>query len=232
MAVAMEAIINCPFWSAPQMARLYVNPLMRYLAERSPTIDRALRRVETGIVDWLWTLTANRPIEKAPAWGAWFGAFLGPKLRKNKHVLRNLEVIFPNEPPARIRTRAKATWAQIGRTLAEYPHMEELSDPGCGRFEVDIKTDLGKLKQAATGHILIGMHQANWNLHGMIGALTGLPVDLVYAEQKDPYFESRIAELPQPDRGGFYPCPRCAAQDDRKVEAGPQRWSVCRSSHR
>lgn len=185
------------------MARLYVNPVLRYLAERSQVINRALRRLETGAIDWLWSITANRGIDKASAVGGWIGAKIGPRLRKNKHVLRNLEVIFPDEKPRQIRARAREVWRQIGRTLAEYPHIESLSDPTSGRFDFVCHADLTALRAATTGYVMVGMHQANWNLHSMVGALADLPIDLIYAEQKDPHLEHRIAAHRNRVQAGF-----------------------------
>lgn len=187
----------------PAMARLYVNPAMRYLAERNELANLGLRRLETAAIDWLWSTTANRSVQQASDAGGKLGALIGPRLRKNKHVLRNLEVIFPQDTPKVIRARAKGVWRQIGRTLAEYPHIQKLTDPAQDHFEFVNHTNLADLSSPNVGHILVGMHQANWNLHGMAGSLADIPLDLIYAEQKDPHLERRIAAHRVWIRAGF-----------------------------
>jgi len=177
------------------MARLYLNQTIRSLAERYPAVDRALRRIESTAVDQLWRATRRRPIEQASSLGGHIAALLGPRMRKHKHVLRNLEIVFPEKSPKEIRALARAVWRQIGNTLAEYPHMDTICGTNGGPPRVELINHVPP-ERFAPGHpgmVMVAMHQANWNLAAMAGKLGDFPLDVVFAEQKDGRFEHMIA---------------------------------------
>lgn len=177
------------------MARLYLNETIRDLAERYPTVDGALRRMELTAVDRLWKATQRRPIDQASSFGGHVAALLGPRMRKHKHVLRNLEIVFPNKSPKEIRALARAVWRQIGQTLAEYPHMDTIcgTDGSTPRVELINHIAPERFASGQPGMVMVAMHQANWNLTAMAGKLGQFPLDVVFAEQKDGRFEHMIA---------------------------------------
>ena len=129
---------------------------------------------------------------------------IGPRLRKHKHIMRNLEIAFPDKESRWIRRQARDVWRELGRVLAEYPHMRtlaaETADP---RIEVCAEFDLDLLRSAKTGFVIVGMHQANWNVGALAGAVAGFPLDVVFAEQKNARFEAMMA-----GQRDFAPCCR------------------------
>ncbi|MCB2009727.1 MAG: hypothetical protein KDF64_03835 [Geminicoccaceae bacterium] len=176
------------------MARLYFHRTFKRHIDRFPAIDRTLRHAEKAIIGVLWAAARMVTVERASDLGAAFGGWIGPRLRKNKHVLRNLEIVFPERDPDWIAATAMSTWRQIGRTLAEYPHIDELCRlDDKKRVELTFEGPPEEIRDTPLGLVFLAMHQANWNLPAMAGALGGFPLDVIYAEQKDPGLEAMIA---------------------------------------
>ena len=177
------------------MARLYLHPWLKGLVRSNAGADRALRAIEVAIVGAVWAAARRVSVERASDLGAVFGGFVGPRLRKHRHVLHNLEIAFPERDRAWIRATARDSWRQIGRVLAEYPHIDALCRTGEGaRVTLDSEVPLERFRQQSLGHVFLAMHQANWNLPALAGALGGFPLDVVYAEQKHGPFEKMIAD--------------------------------------
>ena len=174
------------------MARFYFNPALRHLAGRSARVDGGLRRVEKGLLRLVWGATSGLGLERASALGAALGGLFGPRSRKYRHARESLMRAFPERDPAWIEARARGVWRQIGRVLAEYPHIGELADPMNGRIRFESAVDMDEVRRSPVGWVFLAMHQANWNLPGVAGALAGFPLDVVYRAQPDPELEAMV----------------------------------------
>ncbi|MEZ5837958.1 MAG: lysophospholipid acyltransferase family protein [Geminicoccaceae bacterium] len=176
------------------MARLYIHPKFKDLADRYRFVDLGLRLVEMATIRTLWLVSRAIGIDRASDLGAVFGGVVGRRLRKNKHVMRNLKIVFPDRDQGWIEETAHKTWRQIGRVLAEYPHIDELCRMGEGaRVTLVSEGPLEDIRNAPVGMVFLAMHQANWNLPALAGALGNFPLDVIFAEQKHSAFEAMIA---------------------------------------
>lgn len=176
------------------MARLYLNPRVRELIERSRLVDEALRAVEAGLVGMVMGATARLPLERASDLGERIGRAVGPRMRKHRHVLQNLAILFPQADRQWIDETAGAVWGQIGRTLAEYAHLPEICGVnGPPRIELSAQFDLEPLRRGRQSMIFAGMHQANWNVPGAAGNVGGFPLSVVFARQRNTRLERRVA---------------------------------------
>ncbi|MCB1885882.1 MAG: hypothetical protein KDG89_18185 [Geminicoccaceae bacterium] len=194
------------------MARFYFNPALRHLAGRSARVDGGLRRVEKGLLRLVWGATSGLGLERASALGAALGGLFGPRSRKYRHARESLMRAFPERDPAWIEARARGVWRQIGRVLAEYPHIGELADPMNGRIRFESAVDMDEVRRSPVGWVFLAMHQANWNLPGVAGALAGFPLDVVYRAQPDPELEAMVEGYRNLMPCGFIP-----------VDGGPRR---------
>ncbi|MGH6942891.1 MAG: lysophospholipid acyltransferase family protein, partial [Geminicoccaceae bacterium] len=141
----------------------------------------------------LWGASEMVSVERASALGDWVGRRIGPRLRKHRHVVRNLSIVFPERDAAWIERTARASWGQIGRVLAEYPHLAALCATGPDRrIELCAHFDLEPLRRGTRPAILVAMHQANWNLPALTGVLGALPFTGVFGRQQNPLIEERI----------------------------------------
>ena len=185
------------------MARIVIHKSLGALADRVPLVDSMLRGVERGFVGLIWATTRALPLEAASAAGGRIGAVAGPRLRKHKHVLRNLRILYPDREPAFIEATALAIWRQIGRVLAEYPHLPTIFKEG--RVELETRFDLDELRRSRTGWVFCALHQANWNLHAMGGALGGFPLSVLYLPGHNPGLERMIGRWRNAMPCGFIP---------------------------
>jgi KDO2-lipid IV(A) lauroyltransferase len=161
---------------------------------RSTALDRTLRNLDAGLIGLVLRATRHLSVEHASELGNRIGRAAGPRIRKHQHVLANLTIAFPDAPASWISETAVSIWGQIGRTMAEYPHLPRLSGPELGqRFELVNHLGASDLGPGRRGLVFAGAHQANWNLHATVGALTGLPLSVIYAEQANIALEQLIA---------------------------------------
>ena len=67
------------------------------------------------------------PRKTASNFGGWIGRTLGPKLRSNKKALKNLLMAMPDLDSNRTNEILSGMWENLGRVIAEYPHLEAFS---------------------------------------------------------------------------------------------------------
>ncbi len=175
------------------MARLFVPRRLRREMTPDSSSGRTLLRIEALVIEALWSACAGLPIERASDLGDLLGRRIGPCTRKQRHVLENFRIAFPERDDAWLRRTARSMWGQIGRVLAEYPHLSTISGPRLReRIELVMRFDPALLRRPP-GLIFLAPHQANWNLPATTGALCGVPMHVVYAEQSNPFLEAGIA---------------------------------------
>jgi len=153
-----------------------------------------LRAVAIGGVGAVLALTRRLSSETASELGGALVARIGPRTRQHELVERNLALAFPDRDAGWVRATARAVWRHDGRTLGKYPHLPRITGPEMReRFEFRCTFPLPEVTRGGRGFVLVGMHQANWKLHAVAGAPGGFPLHEVYAEQKNPALEARIA---------------------------------------
>src|ERR1017187_4150289 len=64
-------------------------------------------------------------IDRASAIGGWIGRNLVGRTYLSRRPLRNLRASFPEFSEAEIRAVLKAMWDNLGRVMAEYPHLDK-----------------------------------------------------------------------------------------------------------
>ncbi|MEX0759386.1 MAG: lauroyl acyltransferase [Tistlia sp.] len=163
------------------------------------------------------------PLDRASALGGWLGRSVGPRLALSKRAYRNLELVFPEMPQARRREIVRAMWDNLGRTAAEYPHLDRISDPAEGRVEI-LGAELVK-GPAAEGRpvIVAGMHQANFEVSVVTAGAQGIPMVGISRGANNPLVQ-KVAERMR----GVTPGKRVpkGAQGARALMAELQKGSV------
>ncbi len=161
------------------------------LAERiapSQTVERALWAVEGGLAAFIWRMTAALPVERASEMGARLGCALGPKLRKHKHVRANLAVAFADKSEDEREAIARASWANLGRMIAELPHLAALAhDPK--RVWIEDRAGISELLRDRPA-IFVTAHVGNWNLAPVAPTRLGVPLTVIYRKQTNPRLEA------------------------------------------
>jgi Kdo2-lipid IVA lauroyltransferase/acyltransferase len=177
------------------MARSFLSETLQRLTKGSARRAYLLGQVDVAIVRLIWLAAAALPVDRASAFGGRLGRWLGPHLgRRHRQMLDNLAVAFPDRDEAWIRRTATAVWGEIGRVLAEYPHLPAICARGPDpRIELVAHFDLGPLRDGTMPMIFVAPHQANWNLPIATGNLGGFPFSVVFRGQRNRALEAIIA---------------------------------------
>ncbi|MFP4098143.1 MAG: lysophospholipid acyltransferase family protein [Alphaproteobacteria bacterium] len=117
---------------------------------------------ETLALHLLFFIFKSMPMRIASNTGGTIGRFIGPKLGANKKVRRHILKALNTNPQQADRI-AQGMWENLGRVIAEYPHLEEISkNHTTFENEERLLSLIGKNEPQAA--IFIGGHFANWEV--------------------------------------------------------------------
>ena len=125
------------------------------------------------------------PLDIASNAGGAIASFLGPKMGVSKKALRNLQDTMPDRSAAEQQAIIKEMWDNLGRVIAEYPHLAQIGRERVEIINGDVLTPLTKKDQPA---IIFGGHFANWEATGS-AALTQYHLETiaVYRAPNNPW---------------------------------------------
>lgn len=163
---------------------------------RSPLVRWLTRHVayplEAALV-WLCSTGFRAlPVERASGLGARIGRALGPRLPSHRTARRNLEHAFPEKSAAEIDRILAGMWDNLGRVIAEYPHLDTLAETHCelaGREHVEALRDDGR------AGILVSGHLANWEVPCVLSRRHGLELAMVYRAPNNPMVGRMLVDL-------------------------------------
>ncbi len=143
-----------------------------------------------AVMGWFGAL----PVETASRRGGILARRIGPLSGAHKTAAQNLAFAFPEKTPAERQRIMTAMWDNIGRTLAEYPHLGTLThDPG--RVLIHDPQDAARqLAEDGIGGLLLGMHAGNWELSAVPGLRAGLTARHFYRAPNNPYIDAMLVK--------------------------------------
>ena len=104
-------------------------------------------------------------LDRASALGGWIGRNVGPSLRSDRTARVNLAAAFPDKPQAERDAIRMAMWDNLGRVVAEYPHLEKFSPRGDDpRILFEFRTELTPEKAKGVALMFLSGHFANWEM--------------------------------------------------------------------
>jgi KDO2-lipid IV(A) lauroyltransferase len=117
-------------------------------------------------------------------------------MRGTKTARHNLERAFPDKSSDEIECIIQDMWDNLGRTIAEYPHLEALGDTSSsGRTELVGRQHLDTLRDDGIGGIVVGAHLGNWEVPSFTSSTLGLEMGLVYRAPNNPYVARLLMRL-------------------------------------
>jgi len=133
-------------------------------------------------------------VDRASDMSGAFMRFLGPKLRAlSTRGEDNLRRVFPDWDEARIREVIEDVWENLGRTAAEYAHLEKLDvvgeDP---RILLEGGEKVIKLVQTHGRAIFVSGHFANWEVTGITAHSLQLRFGVIYRALNNPLIDAFI----------------------------------------
>jgi KDO2-lipid IV(A) lauroyltransferase len=163
---------------------------------RSPLSKWLVRKigypVEAALVHGVNALFRSLPLDRASALGGWIGRTVGPRLSGSRTARRNLTRAFPEKPAAEIEAILLGMWDNLGRTIAEYPHLDRI---GSERVELVGGEHADALRDDGKGGIIVGGHLSNWEVQSVAARKRGLEVAVVYRAPNNPYVADLLVAL-------------------------------------
>jgi KDO2-lipid IV(A) lauroyltransferase len=105
----------------------------------------------------------------------------------------NLRNAYPEKSAAEIETILKQMWDNLGRTVAEYPHLDKISMNGPdARIEVDHVERSDTAMESGKGVLFISGHFANWEVMAAAAAQRGYDGSAVYRPVNNPFVDRWI----------------------------------------
>ena len=185
------------------MSQSFLLPYGKRAVAHQPRLTRALYHGEAALTRSVWTLSERLDVDRASRMGAALLRRIGPRAAKHKHMLANLAVAFPGLGAEARADLARDIWGQIGRVMAEYPHLETI----CGaesRSRMEIVDPHGMQDRAGRRPaVFVSAHTANWELAAALGRIGGFDVDVVYSPQTNPVVHRALQARRRPLGCGF-----------------------------
>lgn len=129
---------------------------------------------EAVVLELAMAIFAMLPVDHASAWGGRIARLIGPHLGISRRALANIARAMPENDAAENRRILLGMWDNLGRSVAEHPHLAQICDGVSGR--VEIVNDHVVLDPLTSGRpaLLFGGHFANWEvgpstIHRMMG---------------------------------------------------------------
>ena len=109
-------------------------------------------------------------LDNASALGGWIGRTLGPLLRSDRIARANLAASFPDKTEAERDAIRMTMWNNLGRVVAEYPHLGKFSPHGPDA-RIAVQFEDGVTPEKYKGHALMFLsgHFANWEMMPILG---------------------------------------------------------------
>ena len=170
------------------------------MARRRSPFRPILHAVEAGVLHAVFVVARAIPVGAASAIGGWIAHTIGPWLPVSNTGRRNLRRAFPEKSDAEIEAILRGVWDNLGRTVAEYPHLQRLWDydherPGSGRIEVAGVEQFVALRDDGKPAIIFSAHLGNWELLPMAAARHDLPLSVVFRPPNNPHAAELVRRI-------------------------------------
>ncbi len=146
------------------------------------------------------------PLDRASALGGWLARKFGPRAGVSRIARRNLARAFPERSAAEIDAIVYAMWDNLGRVVAEYPHLGDFDVYGPdGRVEVIGREHVDRLRDDGIGGIFVSAHLGNWEIASLGATQNGVPLIHIYRSANNPHVERILRQLREPIGGQHFP---------------------------
>jgi KDO2-lipid IV(A) lauroyltransferase len=145
---------------------------------------------EAALLLLMMTGFAALPVDVASALGGRIGRLIGPRLGTSRHALRRLAGAMPENSAAENRRILRGMWDNLGRAMAEQPHLAQICDAASGRVEIVNGGAIAELLASGRPALLFGGHFANWEVGpSTIHRLMGASLLSVYRAANNPWVD-------------------------------------------
>jgi len=131
-------------------------------------------------------------LDAASALGGFIGRNIFARTRVTQRARENLTHAFPEKSSIQIDTILRDMWDNLGRTVAEYAHLDKFELYGADP-RIMIKNVEVAEKMRGKPVLMLSGHFANWEVMGVAAARFGLDGAIVYRPPNNPYVDRYIA---------------------------------------
>lgn len=125
------------------------------------------------------------PLDVASGLGGFIFRNLGMLIGATRKARKNLEIAFPGLSKGEQDKILLEMWDNLGRVMAEYPHLETIARK---RTVVENQDIIDQVVANKSGAILVASHLANWEINGAnLYTKCGVPLHLTYRALNNPY---------------------------------------------
>ncbi|HEY7978617.1 MAG TPA: lysophospholipid acyltransferase family protein [Rhizomicrobium sp.] len=129
-------------------------------------------------------------LDGASALGGWLGRNIFYRTRTSQRGRDNLQKAYPEKTSAEIEAILLEMWDNLGRTIAEYAHLDKLSMHGSDpRLQVANIEIVDKAVASGKGVMFVSGHFANWETMPFAAAQHGVEGGEVYRPLNNPYVD-------------------------------------------
>jgi KDO2-lipid IV(A) lauroyltransferase len=134
------------------------------------------------------------PLAAASAVGGFLARSIGPRLAVSRRALKNLRRALPEIDEAQGRRIIRAMWDNLGRVIAEYPHLGRYRayERG-GRIEMVGAENIRAQGAPGKRAIFFSGHFGNWEVPTLAVTQAGLDVVEMYRAANNPIVDRLIA---------------------------------------
>ncbi len=174
-----------------------------------PDITASTPRFADRLEAWgaalLFGVFALLPLDSASSLCGALARRIGPFLGVSKYARRNIRRIFPELSETEISRIAAGMWDNLGRVVAEYPHLRKIRvfEPG-GPVEVHGLEHVDRAVAVGRRMIFFSGHIANWEIGMLAGVQYGISVAQIYRAANNPLVDRMIAQF-RGDHDAFIP---------------------------
>lgn len=141
-----------------------------------------------------WTLSAM-PLETASNAMAALWSAVAPRLRRHRRALAHLALAFPEKSVEERERLAREMWGHLGRTFAEFFHIDEIFADG--RIVIESQEKL-KAVQEGGPYVVCAMHMGNWELLAGVSSRLARELAGVYQPLSNRKVDAEILKLRAP----------------------------------
>lgn len=133
--------------------------------------------------------------EAASNLGGFLGRTLGPRLPVTHRARRNLRLAFPEKSGVELTRILRGMWDNLGRVVAEYPHLGRITAPGSDRVTLGDVAPVLALRDQRKAGIVASAHLANWEILPVMAARHGVGMTAIVREPNNPLVRPLIDRL-------------------------------------
>jgi Kdo2-lipid IVA lauroyltransferase/acyltransferase len=162
----------------------------------------------------LFWLARSLGAERASRVGGRLARTVGPFLPAHRIAMANLKAAFPERDAGAIRALAAQAWDNLGRTGAEYAHLQTLFDlnpadldpadlAASRRITVSGENHFADLREDGKPGLIFSAHLANWELPAICAAQFGLDATAIFRPPNDAASARLVQEVRRQTMGGL-----------------------------